>query len=196
MPDVSAEQPSLFKAGEPLAPQVRKRLDRANDRRAVLKTEIAALALDAELGDHGAAERQRKLQSALVKAVVEVESLEAAVAEARARDAAAEAERDIAEMEAELAKYRKFADARTKAMADFTKASGAVRDALDRLKASVELLQTAMPRHCNLPRGYRIDMKLDTVEAVRRENEFILSHVQRQVRATAAFKRGQEVAAA
>jgi hypothetical protein len=179
----------------PLAPQVIARLDRANDRRAALKTEIAALALDAELGDHGAAERQRKLQSALVKAVVEVETLQAALAEAEVRDAAAADEVDIAETEAAFAKYRKFADARLLAMHDLTAAGAAVQDALGRLKASVSLLETALPRRCRLPAGYRVDMKLDTVAAVARENEFIVQHIARQVRTTVAFKRGKEIAA-
>jgi hypothetical protein len=153
--DVAAE----LARDRPLAPQVRARLDRANDRRTSLKAEIAGLALDAQLGDHGAVERQRKLQSALVKSAVEVETLEAALVEAEARDSTMENAATVAAMKAGLAELEGVCAARAKAAADMDAAVGAAVGAWLRLRASTELIRMSIPRGCSLPRGF-VDLDL------------------------------------
>jgi predicted nucleic acid-binding Zn-ribbon protein len=103
---------------EPLRPQLLDRIERAEQRRLALKTEVAGLALDVQLGDRAAADRQQKAQAALAKAVDEVESLEAALSEAGARDKRAEALAEVDALEQQLAKYQGYGEARIAAIKD------------------------------------------------------------------------------
>lgn len=178
---------------EKLAPQIRDRLDRANERRTSLKTEVDALALDATMGDHAAAERQKRLQSSLHKVVAEVETLEAAVADAEARDARAMANSEVKALREELAKYESFARARIVATEDLTKATEAASEAGRRFIAATNLLQDGIAGH-PLPKGLILSKYTDVnIPAVEAETKRVVAHIGRLVRMTIASKLGQEI---
>jgi hypothetical protein len=181
--------------GEPLGPQIRQRLERANGRRLALKVEHEACALDAEMGDQSAVEKQKRLRSDLEKADAECSRLEAALQQAIDRDAEREAEVDIAALRGQLAKYEGFAAARVDAMRDLTEASRAATEASKRFLAATSLMQNATPAGCELPRGLILGRDMEaTIEAVQAETDRILEHVQGLVQTTITFRRGEEIA--
>jgi hypothetical protein len=180
---------------QPLGPQLRARLERADARRTSLKAEVDALALDAELGEPHAIERQRELQAALSKAAAECDRLQAAYETALARDQRAENEVEIAAAEAKLREYEKIAAARLAAAQDFEEASRLSKAAARRLLAANDLLKTELPFGCKLPPGLTVGGReaevLASVDAVRVENEHVVASVRKQVRAMAAVRRGE-----
>jgi hypothetical protein len=182
----TAEKVVAIVRGEPLSPQIRARLERAEARRQTLKVEVDALALDHELGDQTATERLHRAQENLTGAAAECERLRAALSDAEARDRRAAAEADVAKIEEQFVDYAAFADARLQAMQDFVAATAKVDEALGRLKAACGLMTTALPRTCGLPPGYIVGTPA-TVDEVAGENRYLLGHLQRQVAATRAF---------
>jgi len=178
---------------QPLGPQIRQRLERANARRLALKTEHDACALDAEMGDQGAVEKQKRLRHDLEKADAECAGLEAALQQAVDRDSQREAEVDIAALKGQLARYETFGAARIQAMVDLTEATAVATAAARRFLAATNLLQTATPAGCELPRGLILGRDMEaTTEAVRAETNRVLEHVQTLARMTIAFRRGDE----
>jgi hypothetical protein len=179
---------------EKLAPQLKRRLDRADARRTELRMALDAIALDAELGEPGAAERFQELRERVGKATDEVSRLEAALAIARARDVAEQAETEISELEAALTRYEGFAAARGDAVRDQLAAIEAAKEAARRYQAATSLLNMP-PAGTTLPRGFTVGRGVDlTVETVEAENTYILGIVKSQVHTVVAFKRGEEAA--
>jgi DNA repair exonuclease SbcCD ATPase subunit len=183
----------------PLTPQLIDRHRRANERRTALKAELDAIALDVELGDGAAIERHRDLQGQLAKAAAETERLEAALVQARRRDAATAAEADIAVLQDAAQRYQHYIHARLDAIRDLVKFGELARDAARRLVAANELLQSDLPPDCSLPRGLFVgrDIGRDTgltVDEVKCENANILAHIHGQIERITAAKRGQEAA--
>jgi hypothetical protein len=143
----------------PLVPQIKPRLDRAIARRDALVTEAAGLALDVELGDGVAIERQRVVAGDLAKAEGEVVRLQAALETADSRDTAADNDATMRTMRAGLAELEGVCAARAKAAADVDAAIAAAVGAWVRLRASTELIRMSIPRGCSLPRGF-VDLDL------------------------------------
>jgi hypothetical protein len=180
--------------GQPLAPQLKRRLDRADARRTALRTELDALALDAELGEPDAAKRIQGVQERLGKAADEVTRLEAALVTARRRDAADRAETEIGEQEAALRKYEGWAAARVEAVRDQLAAIEKAKEAARRYQAATSLMNMP-PAGTILPKGWTVGQGIDlSVDAIEAENANVLRIVRTQVANTAAIKRGQEVA--
>jgi hypothetical protein len=180
--------------GEPLAPQLKRRLDRADARRTALRTELDALALDAELGEPDAAKRIQGIQERLGKAADEVTRLEAALATARKRDNASRAETEIGKLEAALRKYETYAVARVGALKDQLAAIEAVKVAARRYQAATSLLNMP-PSGTSLPRGFVVGQATDlTVAAIEAENGRVLRIIKQQFADVAAIKRGEEIA--
>jgi hypothetical protein len=181
--------------GEPLGPQLRVKLDQANARRTALRAEVDALALDVELGDRAATERQRELQAALSKATAECDRLEAAYETALDRDQQVENEA----AEKELQAYERILDARLTAAQNFDEASSRARTAARQLLAATDLLRTELPRSCTLASGLTIGGQdfevLASTEKVRVENDHLRAAIRGQVQAMTAIKRREKVSA-
>jgi hypothetical protein len=144
---------AAIEKGEPLGPQIRSRLDRAIARRDALVAEAAGLALDVELGDGAATERQRAVSGDLGKADAEVSRLTAALQQANAVDERNENDATIAAMRAGLAELQQVCDACARAAGDLDVAAEAIVGAWRRLQAGIELIRMSVPPGCSLPRG-------------------------------------------
>jgi hypothetical protein len=164
MPAAADEQrvvqaiPAIEKT-KPMWPQIRARLDRASARRDALATEAAGLALDVELGDGAAIERQHVVAGDLEKVEGEVARLRAALVEAEVRDSTVENAAAIGAMKAGLVELEGVCAARAKAAADMDEAIAAAVGAWLRLRASTELIRMSIPPGCSLPRGF-VDLDL------------------------------------
>jgi hypothetical protein len=180
--------------GQALGPQIRQRLERANGRRLALKVEHDACSLDRELGDQGAAEKQKRLRQDLDKADAECVRLQAALQQAVDRDAERETEVDLAALKGQLAKYEEFGAARVQAVIDLTAATTVATEAARRFMAATSLLQDATPAGCELPRGLILGRDMEaTIEAVQAETDRVLTHVKSLVSITIAYRRGEEI---
>jgi chromosome segregation ATPase len=179
----------------PIAPQLLEQVQASHRKLAALEAEIAGLSLDALLDDAGAAaDQRRQLVEKLHGARAEHDRLTAAYSTALDRDEEAEAEVEIAEIERQFAEYEGYAAGRESAMEAFDRATAEVEAALKRLSAAASLLQHDLPRLCRLPKDYRVDVSLASVEAIRNENAFLVGHVRSQVARVARSKRNEEAA--
>lgn len=178
---------------EPLTPQIFERLQRADGRRRKLRAEVDGLALDAQLGEPGALDRQRELEGELARAEAEVERLTAALKSAHARDDRSQAERTIVEVKADLETYRKVCAARVRVFRDLQTHAAAADAALHQYRQSIALMQTgAVPKLCSLPRGFLIDHKLASIGEIEAENSFLVDLLEKQVARIAIVLRGGE----
>lgn len=186
----TAEKAVTIVTDRPLLGQLADRARRAHARRAALAAELAGLALDVELGDATALERERELLPALDKAASECSRVERAMTQAHQRDGARQAEVDIIRLEEELAVYRRICEARTTAFRDLAVHAAASDQALNRLRSALMLMEKgALPEGTALPRGYRINAKAQSIDEIERENRFLVDLLERQIAGIAAIKR-------
>jgi hypothetical protein len=179
--------------GEALGPQLARRLAAAEARRAEIEGQVAAIALDAELGELNASTRRTRLETELAAATATVTRLRDAHRQAVERDERKRADEEIAALEKEVADYAGFVAARAVALRDLNEASRVATEAARRFLAAGSLMQTALPTGCQLPRGFIVGRNLDvTAEAVAVENAHCLQAVRSQAKTIISFKRGEE----
>jgi hypothetical protein len=179
--------------GDPLAPQLARRLVAAEARQADLEATVASFALDAMLDRPGVLARREAAENELAVARTETERLRNAHAQALQVDARKRAEAEVVALQEGLAKYEQFAAARVAAMADLTRATEVATEAGRRFLAATSLMQDGVPGHA-LPRGLILGRNMEaSVSAVKRETDKVLEHVRRLVQTSIAWKLGKEI---
>jgi hypothetical protein len=129
----------------PIAPAVAEKLAAAEQHRADLESEIAVVALDAALERPGAAAKLSALEKQINVARDRCSQLSAASRLAKQRDSRMEIQATAKARQAQVATMQRHADARLKAMEDFSRSIKPAADAYAKFLTETDNMANAAP---------------------------------------------------